>query len=1009
MDQLTKQFEQARLANTPRPTGKHRVLDENTRADSLIRDLYRCLTIKQERSNSKKIRNLVSASKFEIPLEKDTQDTPPTTTRRPRTKPNKSNSLTITAWKMNEFEYINGTLPTLARGLFTYQDSTQRPTTPTKAVDTNLQEDNGGLYRILIRGYDKFFNVGEVPKTRPAWIESNTEGPFEVTLKENGCIIFMAGLPPHLVGPQGGCVISSKHVLAPNECKEVPAQGDERHAIKGRQWAEKSLATKGKTLQEFGAWLWNNNLTAVAELCDDSFEEHVLQYPAERAGLYLHGLNKNTAGFMTLPSSQVQEVAKEWGFRSTDYETFNSYKEVMNFAEKIRNAGEYDSRPVEGFVVRCKTKEDNNTHFFKVKYDEPYLMYREWREVTKHIWSVEVKKAKSSKTSTAVAAAAAEKDDQVQPMTTRIKYPLTRAYIVFIKDLIQKQPELFAGYSKNQGIIAIREMFLKEWDSKSKKEQDSLLKVTYNNDSTQNEDFQRTVLIPIATIGCGKTTVSVALSKLFGWVHVSSDDFHHVRRNAGTKFIQEVVNQLKDNLVVIADRNNHESLHRQRIMEAVREVYPKTRFVALHWSHDDLPIIRIRELEIERVKHRGNNHQSMTPDYCPEFETIIQMFLKTFTPLNPLIEPDSNFRNVVECKVGESSQVFVERIVKEFAVPTLGAGGIGNNAVPTAKEIEEAVRYAIEDWKPARVTSGEVEKFHKQKQASQASLLESKKAAAIDNAASAPSAKVRKLKEPRYMAIAIDAGSVLRFIDELTGPESTVEDANELKLLREQINAWKMENRIGIHQHVTLVHSSARKDANPNRAQRAEELWRKYTEEITGASRTSTPAASVSGTPVATPLTTAEQEEDGFITVKKSGRAGRATQSSAPARPDKTATVASAEPAAAAISSADGNQDREDLRATATVEYLVWTKRIMALQVSSAKRVKDGTPCDHTQGTLHITVGTASDQVKPVESNEMLRLWKSKSKPGDPPKPETHAIKLRTPKVFSGQLKAMMF
>ncbi|KAF9963512.1 hypothetical protein BGZ65_002753 [Modicella reniformis] len=1002
MDQLTKGLQRTQIMdNTTRSSTNGHVQDEAAQADKLIRELYRYAETKIKSTNSRKKRNLVYASKFELDLEKEPQIT---STRMSGTT--KLETLTITAWKMNDFEYAKGTLPTLARGLFTYRDPTMQATNG-NAVGTNRQNDS--INRILIRGYDKFFNVGEVEKTKLEWIAENTEGPYEVTLKENGCIIFMAGLPPHLVGPQGDCVISSKHVLASKECKEASTQGDEMHAAKGREWVERTLATKGKTLQEFGLWLWNQNLTAIAELCDDSFEEHVLQYPAEIAGLYLHGLNRNTVDFQTLPSSKVQEVAKEWGFRSTDYVTFNSHQEVMDFAEKVRNVGEYDNRAVEGFVVRCRTKQDNEIHFFKIKYDEPYLMYREWREVTKHLWGVELKKAKMS--SITATATSTSSEEHVEPMTARMKYPLTRVYVAFVKNLMQKQPELFLGYNKNQGIIAIRDMFLKEWESKSPKELESLLVIPSANTKNSEEDFQRTVLIPIATIGCGKTTVSVALSKLFGWAHVSSDDFHHLRKNSGQKFIQEIVNQLQDNLVVIADRNNFEFMHRERIMAGVREKYPKTRFVALHWSHDDLPITRIREMEIERVKSRGNNHQSMTPEYCPEFEIVIQTFLKSFEPINPMIEPDSNFSYVVECKVGEDSLVFVKRIVQEFAIPTLGAGGIGNHAVPAPKDIKEAVRYALEDWKPKGVISGDVEKFHQQKKANRLNQkklndtesTESSSSTTRNNTTSATpatSAKARKAKDPKYFAIALEAGAVPRFMDEITGSETELEDSPELTMLREQYNAWKEDHRIGIYQHVTLVHASARKDSNERKARRAEELWKLYTEEIATVSTTSS-------TPT-TPSTSTEQSMDlasssahgEFITVDRSGRRGKTV-----AMPDTTAVMASAEPAAA-ISSAGGGPERIDLQATVTVDHIIWTKRIILLRVSNVKRATTGIPYANTQQYLHVTVGTGGDTIKPFESNEVMRLWCMKNRPA---KPEIYAFKLDNPKVFTGHLKAMLF
>lgn len=67
--------------------------------------------------------------------------------------------IVVRSWKMNEFKYydIPSPFPTLARGLFTMELS--------KSGD-GAEEDPAHLdqtYRIIARGYDKFFNIGEVP------------------------------------------------------------------------------------------------------------------------------------------------------------------------------------------------------------------------------------------------------------------------------------------------------------------------------------------------------------------------------------------------------------------------------------------------------------------------------------------------------------------------------------------------------------------------------------------------------------------------------------------------------------------------------------------------------------------------------------------------------------------------------------------------------------------------------------------------------------------------------
>lgn len=75
--------------------------------------------------------------------------------------------MTIRSWKMNEYKYydVPSPFPTLARGLFT----TWVPDEPTSA-----EGDEKGKYRIVARGYDKFFNIGEVPWTTVSFLHSVT-------------------------------------------------------------------------------------------------------------------------------------------------------------------------------------------------------------------------------------------------------------------------------------------------------------------------------------------------------------------------------------------------------------------------------------------------------------------------------------------------------------------------------------------------------------------------------------------------------------------------------------------------------------------------------------------------------------------------------------------------------------------------------------------------------------------------------------------------------------------
>jgi len=177
--------------------------------------------------------------------------------------------ITVESWRMNEFKYydIPSPFPTLARGLFSVRDG--------KAPEE--EKDGPTRYRIVARGYDKFFNIGEVPWTTVRFnllsscahptalltvlyfgqwssLETHTNPPYTLTLKSNGCIIFIAALSPSKL------LITSKHSVGP--VQGVP----ESHAQAGERWLRHHLEQVGKTTEQLAEALWEKNWTAVAEV-----------------------------------------------------------------------------------------------------------------------------------------------------------------------------------------------------------------------------------------------------------------------------------------------------------------------------------------------------------------------------------------------------------------------------------------------------------------------------------------------------------------------------------------------------------------------------------------------------------------------------------------------------------------------------------------------------------------------------------------------------------------------
>ncbi|CAO3591278.1 unnamed protein product [Absidia cylindrospora] len=330
--------------------------------------------------------------------------------------------------------YKKSFYPTHARGLFTTCD-------------------DDGRYRIKVRGYDKFFNINETKVTQWPALEKETEGPYDMTAKENGCIIFIAATSSTSV------VATSKHMIP------EPKDDATSHGGVGYRWLLKHLEKAGRASEDLAAWLWTYRVTLVAELCDDEFEEHVLPYRRGR-GLYLHGINYNTMALHTLPMDVVHQVAQQFGLWTVaSISLGDDILAVRQMADDVQKTptGVLDwmeGDESEGIVVRCRRAEDGSDFFFKVKNDT-YLMYREYREVTKSLIEV-------------VAASTKHREEQQQvrikacylksgrgagKKKLKIRFEKSLYYVHWLQERIVDHPEWFLHFKNNKGIIDVRNAF----------------------------------------------------------------------------------------------------------------------------------------------------------------------------------------------------------------------------------------------------------------------------------------------------------------------------------------------------------------------------------------------------------------------------------------------------------------------------------------------------------------------------------------------------------------------
>ncbi|KAJ2306211.1 trna ligase [Coemansia sp. RSA 2704] len=552
----------------------------------------------------------------------------------------------ITSWKSTDYLYKKEPcpLPTQARGLFTCMD--------------------GGEERIVARGYDKFFNINEVRKTSWQWIEENTHGPYELTVKEDGCLILAGGLDKGKT-----LLLTDKHSI------NAP------HVQAASKWMEEQLHQAGKTCEELATFLYENNATAVFELCDDEFEEQILEYPERARGLYLHGINRNAVNLDTWPSAEVAKLATYFGFRAVERFEYDSIQEGCKLADKVRKDQALEGRIIEGFVVRCKLNGSDKPYMFKIKYDVPYLMFREWREVTLRIISK-------------------------KPYWTT--YSTTKHYASWVKQQLRINPDSFAKCSKKKGTIGLRKQFLEFYKQHGGNEEDMYEQISQICGET------KVLLLPVGSIGCGKTTVSLALSRLFGFAHVQGDDMAAVK-NARGMFQQAVLEGFEGHKFVVADRCNHIRNLRQALTSEIQTELVNCRIVALYWPQDSASAQSILDKNVSRVLARGNAHQSFTPARVPNFRRVMNGYMTAFAPLDLESKSDKLISDVVELDPLADSDVNLQA-----AVDTLCDMFPDTLKRPSAVEVSQALEEALA-YKP--VAQHAVHAGKKDKKAFYASLV----------------------------------------------------------------------------------------------------------------------------------------------------------------------------------------------------------------------------------------------------------------------------------------------
>lgn len=206
--------------------------------------------------------------------------------------------------------------------------------------------------KIVARGFDKFFNIGEQENTELDDLISKFSFPVNVYIKENG---FLGIMGYHDSGDDdtSGLFLATK----------TTNSGTHTDYFKRIFWD-----TMARTLYPINVaaqlerYLMGNDATILFEVIDPINDPHIIEY--ETPGLVALDVVKNTIEYHSLGRYAVDSVADKMNIRRKIlYRTIENPSQLVDFYNEVTDLGfTYDGHHIEGFVL-----EDLNGYMVKLK------------------------------------------------------------------------------------------------------------------------------------------------------------------------------------------------------------------------------------------------------------------------------------------------------------------------------------------------------------------------------------------------------------------------------------------------------------------------------------------------------------------------------------------------------------------------------------------------------------------------------------------------------------------
>lgn len=214
-----------------------------------------------------------------------------------------------------------------------------------------------GLYidtkeeKIIARGYNKFFNMGEVEETQTLSLQGKIKYPLRAYVKENGFLGIV------------GLDINSDDLFITSKSDVTSI-----YAMWFRNLFEKKVTAE--TRQKMIDYIKDNDVTFLFEVVDMENDPHIIEYGD--SDIYLLDIVKNNLSFSKLDYPELFAVATEFSLKCKKLAyTIDNWSDFLEWDKMVSSADfKYKDSYIEGFVL-----EDSAGYMFKKKTE----YYREWK------------------------------------------------------------------------------------------------------------------------------------------------------------------------------------------------------------------------------------------------------------------------------------------------------------------------------------------------------------------------------------------------------------------------------------------------------------------------------------------------------------------------------------------------------------------------------------------------------------------------------------------------------